>query len=164
MPYVLFVGGVIFCGFNDLFKLRMSNYATALLILSGLLIGYMDGFFLTSLIGFLFGFLFGYAFWMTGGLGGADAKLMGGIGAWLGVHSLLYILLIASFMGLIWAGVVNIKSRGVKEGLKTFKTSMVNIYLMGLKGLKLDDTGTLDKKIPLGMCMAVATVLWIVVI
>lgn len=47
------------------------------------------------------------------GLGLGDAKLLGGIGGWLGWAALPIVLLVASVSGLLWAGIASLRGRAV---------------------------------------------------
>jgi leader peptidase (prepilin peptidase)/N-methyltransferase len=69
------------------------------------------------------------------GLGGGDPKLLGAIGAWLGVAALPGVVLVAALLGLGWAGV------------------------QALRGLPAGG----EAPIPLGTALAVAALLWLAV-
>jgi leader peptidase (prepilin peptidase)/N-methyltransferase len=47
------------------------------------------------------------------GLGLGDAKLLGGIGGWLGWAALPIVLLVASVSGLLWAGIASLRGQAV---------------------------------------------------
>src|SRR5207248_19483 len=73
---------------TDVWKFKVYNALTLPLVLSGLLyhavVGGWAGL-LGSLLGCLFGFAILFAFFLMGGMGAGDVKLMAAIGAWLGV-------------------------------------------------------------------------------
>ncbi|MBU3625979.1 prepilin peptidase [Polynucleobacter sp. JS-Safj-400b-B2] len=64
-----------------------------------------------------FGINFYYeAFLNKTGLGGGDAKLMAALGAWFGVHTLLFqIIPVASGFALVWSAVAILTSRATKD-------------------------------------------------
>ncbi len=92
--------------------LTVSAFAAALLMhtvingLSGL------GF---SLLGFVTGFGILLVLWLIGGGGGGDVKLMGALGAWLGVNLTLRVFFVSTAMAAVATGallVVGMFSRG----------------------------------------------------
>lgn len=91
--------------FTELRENRIPNWVT----LPGLLIGFLVGYFpggLTlgeSFAGFFVGFGFLYLFYMFGGMGGGDVKLMGAVGALLGYPMVLSALMLTAFIGGIMA-------------------------------------------------------------
>jgi len=104
---------------------RLPNMGTLLLFTSGLiyawwfkagdftyhLIGAVAGLAVFFLISTLYSRLRGRA-----GLGMGDAKMLGSIGAWVGVLALPHVIFLASLSGLIWGGVMLIKGRGSVRG------------------------------------------------
>jgi len=99
--------------YTEFLEKRIPNEITVPGILIGLLVGYLPvGItFVASLKGLSVGFGFMFIFYMFGGMGGADVKLMGAVGALLGFPLILSALVFTSFIGgamailyLIWNG------------------------------------------------------------
>ena len=97
--------------FTELKDHRIPNAVTIGGLALGLLIGYLPGgiSFSSSFGGFLIGFGFLFLFYMFGGMGGGDVKLMGAVGALLGYPliktALVYTALIGgamAFVKMIW--------------------------------------------------------------
>lgn len=68
-----------------------------------------------SLLGFVTGFGILLVLWLIGGGGGGDVKLMGALGAWLGVNLTLRVFLVSTAMAAVAAGALllaGILSRG----------------------------------------------------
>ncbi len=91
--------------YTELRDNRIANRVTLAGMGSGLLIGYLPGglTLISSLLGLLIGFGFLFLFYMYGGMGGGDVKLMGAIGALLGHHLVLPTIVYTSAMGVIMA-------------------------------------------------------------
>ncbi len=93
----------------ELKERRIPNWLTLSGMALGLLIAYLDHFFMLSIVGLLFGFGFLFIFYVFGGVGGGDVKLMGAAGALMGAHliqpALVYTAFIGAFLAvmmLIW--------------------------------------------------------------
>src|SRR5262245_16625871 len=90
---------------TDLWKFRVLNVVTLPVLLTGLVYhtvagaisdaGWTAGF-LNSLLGALFGFGILFAFYVMGGMGAGDVKLMAALGAWLGMLLTLYVFIASS--------------------------------------------------------------------
>lgn len=103
---------LVISSYTELKEKRIPNWVT----ISGLLIGLLAGYFpggitLTqSISGFVVGFFFLFVFYMFGGMGGGDVKLMGAVGALQGyplvMNSLVYTAFIGGAMA-IWVLVSN---------------------------------------------------------
>ncbi len=125
IEYLLFAWALITASVIDLDHMILPDEFT----LSGIVIGLVGAFinpdrsFLDALLGFLLGggFLFAIAYFYyvvrkIEGMGGGDIKLLGWIGAVCGVHSILFVVLASSILGLVIGSIYLLKS---KEGLKT---------------------------------------------
>jgi prepilin peptidase CpaA len=84
---------------------KIPNWLTYSGIVLGLTLGILPGglSMSESVIGFLVGFLSLFVFYMSGGLGGGDVKLMGAFGALFGFPVIVRILIYSSFIGAVMA-------------------------------------------------------------
>ena len=98
--------------YTELRDNRIPNWVTMPGLMVGFLAGYLPGGISlgTSVGGFLIGFGFLFLFYMFGGMGGGDVKLMGAVGALLGYPLILTVLMFTAFIGgamailaLIWS-------------------------------------------------------------
>lgn len=81
-----------------------------------------------SLAGFAVGFGILFVLWLIGGGGGGDVKLMGALGAWVGLKPILMVFFVSAFLAVIGgliAATISIARRGSlrRGGLKTDLTS-----------------------------------------
>jgi len=108
----------------ELKESRIPNWLTVSGMLVGLAVGYLPGgiSLRSSVLGLLMGFGFMFVFYMFGGIGGGDVKLMGAVGALVGHGligpTLIYTAIVGGFMAvmvLIWQ-----KSfwSGLKRGMR----------------------------------------------
>ncbi len=141
----------------ELKESRIPNWLTLTGMSIGLLLGYLPGglTFPASLLGLCVGFGFLFLFYVFGGIGGGDVKLMGAVGALLGGnvvgHALFYTAVIGGFMAvtvLIWRGGLWL---GVRRGVMRL-----------FKGKRLpespDDT-TPAATVPYGLAIAAGSLL-----
>ncbi len=127
LEYFLFSFGLITASFIDLDHMILPDEFT----LSGIVIGLIgaalnpDRVFMDSLLGVLLGggFLLSVAYFYLivrkiDGMGGGDIKLIAWIGAVCGYQSLLFIVILSSFLGIFFGIFYMIKSRaGLKTGI-----------------------------------------------
>jgi prepilin peptidase CpaA len=84
---------------TDVWKFKVYNALTLPLLCSGLIYhGLVGGTpeFTGSFLGALFGFGVLLAFYVMGGMGGGDVKLMAAVGAWLGMPQTFYVFIASS--------------------------------------------------------------------
>jgi prepilin peptidase CpaA len=93
----------------ELKERRIPNWLTLSGMALGLLIAYLNHALPSSIFGLLIGFGFLFIFYVFGGVGGGDVKLMGAAGALMGAHliqpALVYTAFIGAFLAvmmLIW--------------------------------------------------------------
>ena len=91
--------GVLVAAVTDLWKFKVYNLLTLPLLLSGLLyyalVRGLPGL-EASALGALFGFLVLLPFYLLGGMGGGDVKLMAAVGAWLGLPLTFCVFIVSS--------------------------------------------------------------------
>ena len=125
LDYLIFAFGVITASFIDIDHMILPDRFT----LSGIVLGLIGAAlnpereFMDAFIGFLIGGGFLYAMAYTyyilrkvEGMGGGDIKLLGWIGAVCGMHSIPFVIIASSFLGIFFGIFYMIRS---KDGLKT---------------------------------------------
>lgn len=105
--------------YTELKESRIPNWITIPGLLIGLLGGYLPGGlgFGPAVMGFLAGFFFLFIFYMFGGLGGGDVKLMAAVGALQGYPVIMTTLVYTAFIGGAMAIWVLICNRNFWHGL-----------------------------------------------
>jgi prepilin peptidase CpaA len=109
LPVIVVLVAVSISAVIDVWKFKVHNLLTLPLLVSGLVYhGVMDGplGFASSLIGVLFGFAMLIFFYLMGGMGGGDVKLLAAVGAWLCIPLTVYVFLAASLAAGLYAIVV----------------------------------------------------------
>lgn len=85
--------------YTELMESRIYNWLTLTSMALGLLIAYLNHSLASSLAGLAIGFGFLFIFYVFGGVGGGDVKLMGAAGALLGVEMTKPALFYTTFIG-----------------------------------------------------------------
>jgi prepilin peptidase CpaA len=126
VPATVVTAGVLVGAVTDLWKFKVYNLLTLPLLLSGLVYhGFVDGWpgMGASLIGAVFGFTLLLLFYVMGGMGGGDVKLMAAIGAWLGVPLTLRVFIASSIAAGIYA-------LGLIIAHRRFRKTWVNLQIL----------------------------------
>jgi prepilin peptidase CpaA len=158
---------------TDVWKFKVYNALTLPLLASGLLFHFAtEGLagLSVSMIGMLCGFGVLVMFYLLGGYGGGDVKLLAGIGAWLGPQQTLYIFIASSLVAGAYAlGLVLLYGR-LGEIWKRWKVVWYRLTALG-RHLGADDgyaveENNIDRRrvVPFAamMCLGViATLLWL---
>ncbi len=106
LAFVVALTSTAIAGIIDLRRCYIPNWLTLGLIVSGLLFHVlMPGGrgWVFSLAGFGFGFAVLLPLFVRGGVGGADVKLLAGIGSWVGIHDVMAIFLVFGFLTGVYA-------------------------------------------------------------
>ena len=113
------VAALVATTFTELKDGRIPDWITLPALLVGFLVGYLEGGIPlgSSLMGFVAGFGFLFIFYMFGGMGGGDVKLMGAVGALMGFPQILPILMYTAFIGGAMALLVLVWNRRFWRGL-----------------------------------------------
>jgi prepilin peptidase CpaA len=109
---------------TDIWKFKVHNWLTFPLLLSGLAyhaclpagrgLGFAIG-------GSAFGFLILLIFYVVGGVGAGDVKLLAGCGAWLGLHSTFYLFIFAGLATGIYAVCLMVFQGGLFNTIISFQ-------------------------------------------
>jgi len=146
-------GGALLCAvigsIHDLRDRRIPNWVTGPAILAGLLLhsltGHWSGLGYSALAGLVAGTV-ALVFWLAGGMGGGDVKLMiavGCIAGWSSLHLLLFSIAIAGGVGAV---VFSVYHKRLQQTLSNVIALLVHHGRQGLKPhpeLNLDNPGTL---------------------
>jgi prepilin peptidase CpaA len=118
--------GVLVAAATDLWKFKVHNALTVPLGLMGLIyhacVGGWPGLG-ASFLGAAFGFSILFLFYVMGGMGGGDVKLMAAIGAWLGAPLTFVVFMVSS----IAAGVYAV---GLIVAHRQFRKTWVNLQIL----------------------------------
>ncbi|QGJ71439.1 Hypothetical protein PBC10988_31440 [Planctomycetales bacterium 10988] len=97
----------------DIWRLKINNLITLPLLFSGVVYHLGVGFYLGSpyllpgILGSIIGLLFGIGIllvpWLMGGVGGGDLRLMGAVGAWLGLELALWVFVVGALAAGVYA-------------------------------------------------------------
>jgi len=118
VPVVVVFIAVLVMAVTDLWRFRVHNALTLPLLISGLIYqGVTSGTpgLVNGLLGALFGFSALIVFWMMGGIGSGDVKLLAGVGAWLGLTLTFYVFIASSLAAGVYSIVLLITNRNVRE-------------------------------------------------
>src|SRR5258708_16922072 len=96
---VVVVLATFVAGATDMMRFKVHNLLTYPLLVSGLIyhaaVGGPQGF-AASALGASLGFGFLFVFYLMGGMGGGDVKLLAAIGAWMGLQGTFYLFIVSS--------------------------------------------------------------------
>jgi len=142
---------LMMCGVYDYKNRIIPNYLNGLILLSGLIFQIIIGNIKLGILGFIVGFGFGLLLYLTKGFGAGDAKLMAGIGMWVGVENLFVILIFSVIVGFLWLIAVRIQKGVFLKKIRLFLQDLFLIKVKGIKNLFFRS----NELIPFGSCLAV---------
>ncbi|HZT82502.1 MAG TPA: A24 family peptidase [Gemmataceae bacterium] len=115
VPALVVLAGALIAAFTDVWKFKVHNLLTLPLLLAGVIYhtvmgsmsetGWSIGL-LNSLLGALFGFGILIVFYIVGGMGAGDVKLMAAIGAWLGWPLTFYVFIASALAAGVYSVVL----------------------------------------------------------
>jgi prepilin peptidase CpaA len=157
---VLLLLVVAACGITDVWKQKIYNLVTYPSIVSGLLLGFLEGG-KTGLTehakGFLVGFILMLIVHILGGMGAGDVKLMGAIGSLGGYPFIINALFFSVMVGGIISLAVVIWQKKLLISLKNVLLALVTPMIPGMKTIPLDPANSTS--IPFGFAICLGT-LW----
>ena len=99
------IGLLMWAAVVDLRVRKIPNWLTFSVVISGILVSFLDGHGSvtpgSAALGLLVGFSLPFILFALGALGGGDVKLLAGIGAWLGPLASLKVFAAAAIVGLV---------------------------------------------------------------
>ena len=109
VPFAIVLVAALLSAVTDIWRFKVHNVVTLPLLITGLvyhgLVGGSHGL-AASLSGALFGFGALITFYVMGGMGGGDVKLMAAIGAWLGIEQTFYVFIASSLAAGLYAAML----------------------------------------------------------
>ncbi|HID22990.1 MAG TPA: prepilin peptidase [Planctomycetaceae bacterium] len=113
---------LIVAAYIDGKQLRVPNWLTYPMVLTGLIYGAwtggwgnVDSGFLGGLLGMFVGLACLLPLYAVGGMGAGDVKLMAGVGAWLGAKATFYAFCVSTIVGAAMAVVMVLRSRDIQK-------------------------------------------------
>jgi prepilin peptidase CpaA len=134
VPVVVVFIAVLVMAVTDLWKFRVHNALTLPLLVSGLIYqgvtagtaGLVNG-----LLGALFGFSALIVFWMMGGIGSGDVKLLAGVGAWLGLTLTFYVFIASSLAAGVYSIVLLFTNGNLRETWVNLRIAWYRLKAVG---------------------------------
>ena len=134
VPFVVVLLASLITTVTDVWKFKIYNAQTVPLLLSGLAyhsaVGGMPGF-RASLLGALFGFSVLLVFYVMGGMGAGDVKLMAAVGAWLGLPLTFYLFIASSLAAGAYSLVLLVLGHSLVETWNNFQILWLRIVVIG---------------------------------
>jgi prepilin peptidase CpaA len=120
LPFAVVLVASIVAAITDVWKFKVHNWLTVPLMLSGLIYrGITEGWagLSDSAMGVLLGVGVLLVFYLMGGMGAGDVKLMAGVGAWFGGWLTFFVFLASALAGLVYAIVLIVFFGSMRETL-----------------------------------------------
>jgi prepilin peptidase CpaA len=118
VPLLVVLLASVIAGVTDVWKFKVHNILTLPLLLAGFtywgIVGGATGL-ADSIVGSLFGFTILIIFYVMGGMGAGDVKLMAAIGAWLGLPLTLLVFVASALTMGIYALVLVVRYGTLRE-------------------------------------------------
>jgi prepilin peptidase CpaA len=134
VPVFVVLVSVVIATITDLRAFKIHNRLTLPLLVTGLVYHGVyggGGAFLNSLLGAAFGFGILFLFYLIGGMGGGDVKLMAGVGAWLGMPLTFWIFNAAAIAAGAYALILIILNGRLGETRVRFQLMWYRIWAVG---------------------------------
>jgi prepilin peptidase CpaA len=133
-PVAVVLAAALLATITDLRAFKIHNTLTLPLLVSGLVYhGVMGGSpaLLSSVQGMLFGFAILFLFYLLGGMGGGDVKLMAGVGAWLGMPLTFLVFVVSALAAGMCAVILIIATGRTRETWVNLKILWFRIAAIG---------------------------------
>lgn len=158
--YAIVMVAVIIAGITDALWLKISNWLTFPLLGSGLLFHVfvpapMGIFF--GLSGAILGFGLLVLFFIAGGMGAGDVKLLAGIGAWIGPHDVLVVFIVSGLLVGLASVILMVWDR--EQGPKVVSQSGSPLKSQPDSSPAFAEPSRRIRRVPMGTMMALALLL-----
>jgi prepilin peptidase CpaA len=134
VPIAVVLVAALVTAVTDLWKFKVYNILTIPLLISGLVYHSFDGGmagFQESLLGASFGFGALLGFYVMGGMGAGDVKLMAAIGAWLGLPLTFYLFIASSLAAGAYSVALLVVSQNLAETWINFQILWLRLGVLG---------------------------------
>jgi len=165
LPYIAAILIAIAAGITDLRSRRIPNWLTV----SGAALGLATNTFVyrapglkPALLGLGLGLALLLPFVLIRSLGAGDWKLAAALGACLGPHSLLNVLIAAVLLAGVMALAVVIYQGRLRETLLNIGRMLAALFSLRLPGAEVSLDNPKSSKIPFGVALALATILYVI--
>jgi prepilin peptidase CpaA len=139
LPYVPFLALLILAAVGDVRTRRIPNWLTFSLVLTGLAQSFGPFGTLSpsnSALGLLVGFGVPFLMFAMGAIGGADVKLLAGIGAWIGAKGAFQVFLLEAVIGLVIVLVQAMSQHRTKVLFRNSAVLAMNLVYMNDVGVE----------------------------
>ena len=133
-PQVVIVVCTILAGAFDARTFRIPNLLTVPLLLSGFIYHSITGGIAdlqASIFGAVFGFGIIFVFYLVGGMGAGDIKLMAAIGAWLQLPTTLHVFVIAAILMGLYSVAMLVWQKRLGDGFRTVQIVLLRFSTIG---------------------------------
>jgi prepilin peptidase CpaA len=130
VPAVVLLAAAMVAAATDVWKYKIHNALTLPLLLTGLIFHAVSGgaqAFSASLLGALFGFTILLVFYIMGGMGAGDVKLMAAVGAWLGMPLTFYVFIASSLAAGLYAVILLVVGQNFWETWVNFQLLWIRL-------------------------------------
>jgi prepilin peptidase CpaA len=134
VPIIVVLVAALITTVTDLWRFKIYNVLTLPLLLSGLAYHFFvggTGGLAASLLGAVFGFAVLLLFYVMGGMGAGDVKLMAAVGAWLGLPLIFYVFIASSLAAGLYSVILLVASHSVNETWTNFQILWLRLLILG---------------------------------
>jgi prepilin peptidase CpaA len=158
---------LVWAAVEDIKHRRIPNWLTFSLMLSGIAQSFTHGALVTpsmSMAGFAVGFALPFALFVLGAVGGADVKLLAGLGAWFGPYIALRLFLVEGVVGAVIVLVQALmqgRMRTLLRNSAVVAINLVHVNDVGLEHTKLTGQScrSVDRPLPYAVPVLVAMII-----
>jgi prepilin peptidase CpaA len=132
-PTVVVTVAALIAAITDLRNFRVYNSLTLPLLVSGLIYqaGYGELGLWRSVAGVLTGFSILMVFYLLGGMGAGDVKLMAGVGAWLGMPQTFQVFIASSLLAGVYAMGLILVTGTIMEAWVNLQMLWIRLAMLG---------------------------------
>jgi len=134
VPVIIVLLAALATTVTDLWKFKIYNVVTVPLLISGLAYHFLVGGVAVlgnSLLGMFFGFGILFFFYVMGGMGAGDVKLMAAVGAWLGLPITFHVFIASSLAAGLYSVVLMVLSSSLVETWTNIQILCLRIAVIG---------------------------------